>query len=32
MAGRKNHSPEEIVRLLKRCDELLAKGVTVELA
>ena len=32
MAGRKNHSPEEIVRLLQRCDEVLAQGVTVELA
>ncbi len=31
MAGRKNHSPEEIVRLLQRCDEVLAQGVTVEL-
>ena len=32
MAGRKNHSPEEIVRLLQRFDEVLAQGVTVELA
>ncbi len=30
MAGRKNHSPEEIVRLLQRFDELLAQGMTVE--
>ena len=32
MAGRKNHSPEDIVRLLQRFDELLGKGMTVELA
>ena len=32
MAGRKNHSPEDIVRLLQRFDELLGQGVTVELA
>jgi len=32
MAGRKNHSPEDIVRLLQRFDELLAQVVTVELA
>jgi putative transposase len=32
MAGRKNHSPEEIVRLLQRFDEVLAQGLTVELA
>jgi len=32
MAGRKNHSPENIVRLLQRFDELLGKGMTVELA
>jgi len=32
MAGRKNHSPEDIVRLLQRFDELLAQGMTVELA
>jgi putative transposase len=32
MAGRKNHSPEDIVRLLRRFDELLGKGMTVELA
>lgn len=32
MAGRENHSPEDIVRLLQRFDELLAQGVTVELA
>ena len=32
MAGRKNHSPEEIVWLSQRCDEVLAQGVTVELA
>jgi transposase-like protein len=32
MAGRKNHSPEDIVRLLQRFDELLGKGLTVELA
>ena len=32
MAGRKNHSPEEIVRLLQPFGEVLAQGVTVELA
>ena len=32
MAGRKNHLPEDIVRLLQRFDELLGKGMTVELA
>jgi len=32
MAGRKNHSSEDIVRLLQRFDELLEKGMTVELA
>ena len=32
MVGRKNHSPEDIVRLLQRFDELLGKGMTVELA
>ena len=32
MAGRKNHSPEDIVRLLQRFDELLGQGVSVELA
>ena len=32
MAGRKNHSPEDIVRLLQRFDELLGKGMTVQLA
>ena len=32
MAGRKNHSPGDIVRLLQRFDELLAQGMTVELA
>ena len=32
MASRKNHSPEDIVRLLQRCNELLEKGLTVELA
>ena len=32
MAGRKNHSPEDIVSLLQRFDELLAQGMTVEFA
>ena len=32
MAERKNHSPEDVVRLLQRFDELLGQGVTVELA
>jgi len=32
MASRKNHSPEDIVRLLQRCNELLEKGLTDELA
>ncbi|MDE0973487.1 MAG: transposase [Candidatus Nanopelagicales bacterium] len=32
MAGRKNHSPEKILRLLQRFDEVLAQDVTVELA
>ena len=30
MTGQKNHSPENIVRLLQSFDEVLAKGVTVE--
>jgi hypothetical protein len=29
MAGRKNHSPEKIVRLLRRFDEVLDQGATV---
>jgi len=32
MASRKNHSPEVIVRLLQRSDELLEIGLTVEWA
>ena len=32
MASRKNHSPEDIVRLPQCCDELLGNGLTVELA
>ena len=32
MAGRKNHSPEDTVRLLQRFDEVPAQGVTIELA
>ena len=31
MACKKNHSPEDIVRLLQRCDELLEKVLAVEL-
>jgi transposase-like protein len=31
MASRKNHSPEDIVRLLQRHNELLGKELTVEL-
>ena len=31
MASRKNHYPEDIVRLLQRCDELLEKVLAVEL-
>jgi transposase-like protein len=32
MASRKNHYPEDIVRLLQRCNELLGNGLAVELA
>lgn len=32
MASRKNHCPEDIVRVLQSCNELLEKGLTVELA
>lgn len=32
MASRKHHSPEDIVRLLQRIDELLGNGSTIELA
>lgn len=32
MAGRKNHSPKDIVRLLQGFNELLAEGMTVKLA